>query len=316
MTWARRACSEGEAFIWAASTDGSQDIPASVLYYHVQSAIYAPLLCAEQPLGVVYVDNYGTPQAFTPADLELLSAIANQAAMFVKNHELRQELQREAAIRSNLLRQFSPKVAERLLQKQGRLRLGGQRVKPVTILLSDVRSFTSLTARLPPDEVVQMLNEVFGLSIPIIFKYDGTVDKYVGDAILAVFGSPEPDDQQWEKAVRAALEMQRALGELAQRQQRIGRPAFRVGIGIHSGEVLHGFIGAPERMEYTVIGDAVNRTERYCRGADRDEIIISQTVYERIFHLVEVESRRIQAKHRHEPDLDAYVVNSLKENMM
>lgn len=313
-TWAERACAEREAFIWTASDERNDNIPASVLQYQVQSAIYAPLLWKYQVLGVVYVDNHGTREAFTPDDVELLSAIANQAAMFVKNHALQQELRHEEMLRSNLLRQFSPKIAERLLQERGRLRLGGERVRPVTILLSDVRDFTTLSAQMEPDEVVQMLNEMFGACLPIIFEYDGTVDKFIGDAILAVFGSPEPDSRQWQQAVRAALDIQQAMHELKYEWQRRGLPVFQVGISVHTGEVLHGFIGSSDRMEYTVIGDTVNRTRRYCDGASGGEVIISRDVYEHVYRSVDVVPRTIKTKHPEiEPDLEAYVVKGLKK---
>jgi adenylate cyclase len=159
---------------------------------------------------------------------------------------------------------------------------------------------------------MEMLNELFGLCSPIIFKYHGTIDKYIGDAILAVFGSPDPDPEgsQWENAVRAALDMQYAIHKLCQQWKQLQRPVFQVGIGIHTGPVLQGFIGSEERMEYTVIGDTVNRASRYCDGAGRGEIIISPAVYERLPRgLVEVSPKTIHTKH---PDtemaLEAYVV--------
>jgi adenylate cyclase len=151
-----------------------------------------------------------------------------------------------------------------------------------------------------------MLNRMFGSLIPIIFEHDGTVDKYVGDAILTVFGSPEPDDQQWTKAVRAGLEMQRAMRELG-----IG---WQIGIGIHTGEAAHGFIGSSERMEYTVIGEAVNRVSRLCDGARGGEVVISRDVYEKAAHavIVEAQPRVIKTKHPEtETDLEAYVVVGL-----
>ena len=168
-------------------------------------------------------------------------------------------------MRANLLRQFSPQVAERLLRHRGCLRLGGERSE-VTVLCSDVRGFTNLTKDMDPDEVVEMLNAYFARLIPIIFAHNGTVDKYVGDAILAVFGSPEPDVQHHEKAVRAAVGMQAAMREVNTERTARGLTICGIGIGVHCGQVLHGFIGALERMEFTVLGDAVNRAARYCDG--------------------------------------------------
>ncbi|MBW1752261.1 MAG: FHA domain-containing protein [Deltaproteobacteria bacterium] len=314
MTWIKRAYDRREPFIWsAAESHKGNDTPESAIYYSVQSAIYVPLLLGEQVLGVMYVDNYLTPEAFFGTDLELMRAIANQVAMFVRDHILRKDLKREEELRSHLSRQFSPKIAKRICATDSRLRAGGERVDPVTILVTDVRSFTALSAEMEPDEVVRMLNEMFDAFVPIVFEHDGVVDKYVGDSVLAVFGSPEKDDDQCEKAVKAALEMQRAVRKLGEGRKVRRLPVFDVGISVHTGAVIHGFIGSAERLEYTVIGDTVNRASRYCDGAAAGEVVISQTVYERVYHLVNVQPKVIKTKHPEiETDLKAFVVKDLK----
>jgi adenylate cyclase len=311
------ALEKHEAFTWRRSATEATDQPFdSVILYGTQSAMYAPLIWKEEILGVVFVDNTQTGSAFDDDDLRLMMAMASQAAMFVKNHTLQQDLRRQEVVRSNLLRQFSPQVAERLqrmLQEPGDWQLGGKRTEPVTILVSDVRGFTALSAEMDPGDVVEWLNEVFSICIPIIFRHNGTVDKYVGDSILAVFGSPEPDDRQWEHAVRASLDMQQAILAQSDKWQSRNLPVCQVGIGIHTGAVLHGFIGVAERMEYTVIGDTVNRAVRYCDGAGRGEVVISPAVYERVSDLVEVAPRTISTKHPEaEPDMAAYVIEALK----
>ncbi len=316
MTWVRRAFTKREAFIWsAAPSDAStHDTPHSAIYYDVQSAIYVPLLLGGDVFGVIYVDNYCARDAFSSIDLEMLKAMAGQVAMFIRDHVLRKDLQREELLRSNLLRQFSPKIAEQILDKAARLQRGGERADPVTILVSDVRSFTALSAKMDPDEVVRMLNEMFDAFVPIISEYGGIVDKFVGDSLLAVFGSPEPDSHQWEKAVRAALEMQRAMRMLGEGRKVRRLPVFQVGIGIHTGEAIHGFIGSAERVEFTVIGDTVNRAARYCDGAAPKEIVISQPVYEHVYRLVEVEPKTIRTKHPEtEGNLEGFLVKGLKK---
>ncbi|MEW5957691.1 MAG: FHA domain-containing protein, partial [Chloroflexota bacterium] len=184
-----------EAFTWRRGGTGKTGLLSdSVIRHGTQAAMYAPLIWQGEVLGVIFVDSFLSKQAFEDDDLRLLMAIANQVAMFVKNHTLQRDLRHQEVIRSNLLRQFSPQVAgrlERLLKQTDHLHLGGKRSDPTTILTSDVRGFTSLSAEMEPNELVEMLNELFGVCIPIIFKYDGTIDKYVGDAILAVFGSPD-----------------------------------------------------------------------------------------------------------------------------
>ena len=320
MTFVKRAFIRGEAFIWNASKPSDSIIdeaPHSAIYYDVQSAVYLPLLSAGQILGVMYVDNYLFREAFSPTDFELLRAISNQVAMFIKDHVLRQDLQKEEVMRSNLLRQYSPKVADRILKKCGSIQRGGEKIDPVTILVSDVRGFTALSAGMDPDEVVRAINEMFDAFVPIISDLDGIVDKYIGDSVLAVFGSPEHDPNQWEKAVQAAIKIQRAMSMLEEGRKIRRMPVFRVGIGIHTGEVIHGFIGSSERIEFTVIGDTVNRAARYCDGAGPGEIIISNKVYERVYQKVEVAPKTIITKHpEREPDLEAFLVKGIKDKSL
>jgi adenylate cyclase len=313
---ARLTVKRKQAFAWRRDAPGEMvKLTNSIVSHGTMCAMYAPLIWQETILGIVYVDNFISESAFADDDLNLLMAMASQAAMFVMNRTLQEDLRHQQVIRSNLLRQFSPRVAEHienLLKERGQLGLGGERVEPVTILNSDIRGFTALSAQLEPNQVMEMLNELFGACIPIIYKYQVTVDKYIGDAILVVFGSPDPDleGKQWENAVRAAMEMQQAIHKLGQRWQTFNRPVFQVGIGIHTGPVLQGFIGAEERMEYTIIGDTVNRASRYCDGADRGEVVISPAVYGRLSRgLVEVTPKTIRTKHPDtEVDLEAYVV--------
>jgi len=317
LNLARRAIEKQQAFTWRLPTLEETGRPFdSVILHNTQCAMYAPLIWKEEVLGIVFVDNTDIGGNFDDEDLRLLMAMASQAAMFVKNNVLQQDLRRQEVVRSNLLRQFSPQVAERLerlLSESGDWQLGGKRAEPVTILVSDVRGFTSLTAGMDPGDVVKLLNELFSVCIPIIFKYNGAVDKYVGDAILAVFGSPEPDHRQWEHAVQAALEMQQAISAQQDRWQSRNLPVCQVGIGIHTGAVLHGFIGVAERMEYTVIGETVNLAVRYCDGAERGEVIISPEVYQQVSDLVEAMPRTLRTKHPEtEPDMPAYVVQALK----
>lgn len=319
MTFVNRAFTRHEAFIWNAEkpdTDTvSEEAPKSALYYDVQSAIYLPLISAGEKLGVMYVDNYLTKDAFSQTDFELLRAISNHVAMYLNEHVLRKDLQREETVKSNLLRQYSPKIAQKILQKSANLQRGGERIDPVTILVSDIRGFTALSAKMEPDDVVRALNEMFDAFVPIVSEMDGIVDKYVGDSLLAVFGSPEKDPHQWEKAVNAGIKMQEAMRMLGEGRKIRRLPAFQVGIGIHTGAVIHGFIGSSERIEFTVIGDTVNQAARFCDGAGSEEIVISKKVFERVYHRVDVKPKTITTKHPdREPDLEGYIIRGLKNN--
>lgn len=309
---AEQAMQQKEAFIWKREAVESK-VPRSIVRSETQCAIYAPLVCREEVLGVVYVDSCLDTNAFDEEDLYLLMSLAYQAAMLVKFHSLQKDLREEADIRGRMLRWFSPKIAKKLMAR-GNVLLGGERVQ-ATVLCSDIRGFTALTRKMEPHDVVKALNETFELLIPIIFKYDGTVDKYVGDSILAVFGTPEADPDQWEHAVRAGVAMQEAMKDLSRIWRNQGREPFEIGIGIHTGEILHGIIGAQDRQEFTIIGDAVNRAARYCDGAGRGEVFISKEVYERVFRLVDVTAKTVQTKHpTTEGNLQGYLVKGLLQS--
>jgi adenylate cyclase len=306
-TLAHRAMSERKAFIWNRAV--TADISGTILQTAIITGMYAPLLWQDEAFGVICAESWTFEAIFGEEDLRLIVFLAQYAAMAVGSHRLREKLRQESVISAKLLRQFSPKVAERLLKHRGHLRLGGERSE-VTILNSDIRGFTKLTEDMEPDDIVEMLNDYFAVLVPIVFSYQATIDKFIGDAILAVFGSPEPDAKQHEHAVRAAVEMQVAVAKVNEKRRAGGLPCAEPGIGIHCGEVVHGFVGTSDRMEFTVIGDAVNKAARYCTGAARGEVLISPEMHERVWRIVHIEPTTIETKH--EGNFLAYRVKGFK----
>jgi adenylate cyclase len=307
LTLARHVQNQKKGCLWRVDAAGGVDKSVSLIQTGVQSAMYVPLIWKDEVLGVLYLDAVSGKAEFDLEDLRLIQAIAAQAAMFIKNLSLQQTMQREALVKARLLAQFPRPIAERLARQPGRMELVSERVEAVTVLFSDIREFTRLSAGMEPELVVQALNDMFHDLTPIILKYNGTVDKYMGDAVLAVFGSPDPDVHQWESAVRAALEMQAVIDHLLSGRWK-DLPAFRIGIGIHTGPVIHGFIGAPERMEYTVIGSTINTASRYCAAAGAGEVLISPAVYARLHQYVEVDHPPREIETKHEGILKAYLV--------
>ena len=308
-TLARRALAERRGFIWRRQVEG--DISRSVKQHHIETGMYAPLCWQDKALGVICVDTPEVATVFTEDDLRFFMAVAQYAAVAVTNHQLQDDLRQNSKLLERLLTNFSPKIRAVLLERarRGRLQPGGDKSQ-VTILFCDIRNFTSRTAAMETGEVVDMLNDYFAALVQVIFQFDGTIDKFMGDAVLAVFGSPEPDARQQEKAVRAALAMQAAMVEVNRERAARGEVTCEVGIGVHCGEVLHGFIGAPERLEFTVIGVAVNRASRYCHSARDGEILISPEVYQQVFKIVQAEKTVISPK---EGDLTAFRVTGPKE---
>jgi adenylate cyclase len=308
-TLLRRAMTDRKAFVWKRSAQ--VEISGSTAQSGIESGMYAPLLWQGEALGAICAGTRSAEEAFPDEDVKLLVLVSQYAAMAVATYRLQERVRRETVVKANLLRQFSPKVAAQLLAHRGALRLGGRRSE-VTILNSDIRGFTRLAKEMGADETVQMLNEYLGVLVPVVFAQNGTIDKFMGDAILAVFGSPGSDPKHCENAVRAAVEMQAAVTRLNEARQLRGVPCCDFGIGIHCGEVLHGFVGTADRMEFTVIGDAVNRTQRYCAAAASGDILISPEVHERLLGLVQAEETMAQTKH--EGDFLAYRVVYWKED--
>jgi adenylate cyclase len=309
-TLARRAMTDQKAFIWKRNVE--EDISRSIVQQAIDLGMYAPLLCQNEVIGVICGGALSSLTTFTEQDLRLLVVVAQYSAMAVATHRLQAMLKKEWTAKANLMRQFSPKVAERLLLLRGRLRLGGERSE-VTLLNADIRGFTNLARGMEPDDVVQLLNDYFAAAVPVLFARNGTIDKYIGDAILAVFGSPESDPDQHQNAILAAGEIQVAVAKLNEARKCRGEPCPEFGIGIHCGEVVHGFVGTSDRMEFTVIGDVVNRTARYCAAAAGGEVLISPDVYERVWRIADTE--RVTIKTKHEGDFVAYRVKGVKESV-
>jgi len=181
-------------------------------------------------------------------------------------------------IKKTFKRYVSKQVVDELLDDDAKLNLGGEK-REVTVLFSDIRGFTSMSEKMEPEEVVSTLNSYFSLMIDIVFKNNGTLDKIIGDELMIVFGAPTSSDDDTERAVKTAIEMQNKI-EIFNKQRIIKKEIpIKVGIGINKGLVVSGNIGSRELMDYTVIGDTVNLGARLCSAAGPDEIIISNSVW-------------------------------------
>lgn len=191
-------------------------------------------------------------------------------------------LRREKA-EGALSRYVSRQVAQQILQGAETLQgmLTGRR-RQVTILLSDIRGFTPLAERLDPEKLFALLNRYFGAMIDVIFRHDGTLDKFVGDAILVVFGDPLEQPDPEARALRCAKEMHGALDRFNEEQSRARQPKLEMGISIHSGPVAAGNVGSESRMEYTVLGDTVNLTQRLQSKTAAGKVLVSEAVYAKL----------------------------------
>jgi len=192
----------------------------------------------------------------------------------------------------------------------GKVHLGGESIT-VTILFTDIRSFTTISERMNAQELVALLNEYFTEMVGIVMNEDGVVDKYIGDAIMAVFGAPVPKPDDAVHAVRAAVNMRVALRHLNDRLRERGVAPLRTGIGIHTGEVVAGNIGSERRMEYTVIGDAANLASRL-ESSTKElgvNILISEDTYQLTKDHIQVRPvKEITVKGRAQPVMTYEVI--------
>ena len=248
----------------------------SVRLSGLRSAICAPLASPDRLYALLYVDNLERPSAFTQQELNVLSLVAAQAAAAIDNAMTHQQLSHQALQRAALERFLSPAVVEMVAAHPDEVRLGGVS-KEVSVLFADIRGFTGISEKMAPAKVVEILNDYFTRVTDIIFGHDGTLDKFLGDGVMAVFGAPISKESDARNAVRAAVEIQRLVVQLNRDAAARDWPELKIGIGINTGTVVAGNIGSPSRLDYTVIGDTVNAAARLMASARAGEVLISES---------------------------------------
>ncbi|MBI1319752.1 MAG: FHA domain-containing protein [Candidatus Hydrogenedens sp.] len=282
MGIAGRAAIDGEPVLMTDSaTDQEFGMRDSIIQNKIRSAMCVPLQMRDEIFGSIYIDTQKFHVAFGDADLELFASLASQAAMAIHNVQLHEQVVNAEKRRQDFSRFLSPDLVERIMTTNTSLELGGQKTEATTIFC-DIRGFTNISERSAPQEIVAMLNEHFTAVTEIIFHYQGTINKFIGDEVMAVFGAPFSTGDEPFQAVCAAIAIQNKNEELNELRKREGRPAIHLGIGIESGEVSAGYIGSPMRMEYTVIGDKVNTASRLCGQAKGGQIIVGKETWDRV----------------------------------
>ncbi|MCP3981083.1 MAG: FHA domain-containing protein [bacterium] len=247
----------------------------SVIDLGIRSAMAAPLWSAERVEGLIYVDTLQMG-AFDEFDLDLLSALGNHVAVALEQSRLQRSLMEQRLVRQRLARYHSAAVVDLITRSEnfsGEVLMAEER--DVTVLFADVVGFTHHCEGKQPIEIAELLNRYFSEMTEKIFAHDGTVDKFIGDCVMAVFGAPLPSEDHAVRAVAAALDMREALLHLNRQLPSDSRWEFRV--GIHSGPVVAGDIGSVRRTDYTVLGGTVNIAARLeAAVAKAGEIVISE----------------------------------------
>jgi len=270
----------------------------------VRTAIAVPLLSGEKIVGVINIEEMKqSDNAYTAEEKKLVTTIALLTGMALKNADVfaltrdellsskkfsEEQIREKRRLKEMFGRYTSPQVVEELIANPEMLKPGGTR-KELTVLFSDIRSFTTFSEDHPPEEVVRRLNEYLSAMVEVIVRNDGTLDKFVGDEIVAVWGAPVDQPNHAELAVRAGVEMELEIIRLQEKWKQAGLTLLDMGVGINTGEMVVGNIGSQRKMDYTVIGDNVNlgaRVEALTRDFPHRVLITGKT-FEQVKHTVE-----------------------------
>jgi len=259
--------------------DARLDAAGSIQAMNIRSFMCAPLWNRNDVIGVLYCDNPRT-QRFAAEDLEVFTALSNYAAVAIEQARLAAQLLEETQRRERLQRYHSPAVVNRILQAVSGDASFVAQERDVTVMFCDIVGFTTICERMEPADVAAVLNGFLTRMAEVIFEHEGTLDKFLGDALLAVFGAPFDQPDHAERAVSAALAMRRALASMnAEHPER----QLRMRIALNSGRAMTGDIGSPRRREFTVLGDVVNPCARAEESvAQPDQIAITRETLERV----------------------------------
>ena len=284
-----------------ARTDEQFSGSESIVSQGVRSTICAPLITESNVHGVVYADRLDPFAAFSQEDLELISAVAAQTAVTVETVKAHKRLAREEVARANYSRFMPEYVVKQLLENPDSFRLGGVN-QTITVLFADIRGFTAISEHENPERIVGLLNRFFSAMSEIIFEHGGTLDKYTGDGLMALFGAPTATPDDAKNALHAAMAMQKRIQTLNEELKNEGFNQIGVGMGLHTGVATVGYIGSDKRSEYTAIGDTVNLASRLESSAQGGQILISEATAKACNEPVSLKAQEpLQVKNRLQP---------------
>ncbi len=259
-----------------AANEGELAQSSSLEMMGVQSVMCSPIINENKVIGAIQIDLRKGQGSFTKKDLQLLGGIVSYVAMAVANVGLTKKIEQESKTQAQFERLLSPSIVKQLVAGKLKIEKTGK-LRHVTIMFVDIRGFTSMSQKASPAAVVNMLNQYFERVVDIVFKHGGTVDKYIGDEVMVLFGAPLPMEHQEDAALACALEIQEMLGVWNMERKKNKHIALTVGIGINSGEVVAGSIGSSRTMQYTCVGNTVNVASRLTNLAKPGQVVVSNT---------------------------------------
>lgn len=262
----------------------------SIAIHGIRSAMCVPLWNRQRVIGAVQVDSPIHIGSFTEEDLDLLTALANFAAVAIERAQLAEKIEQEKKIRSKMERYHSPAVIDEIVKGVVSADESEIRAAEVSILFADISGFTTVSETKKPEEVAEFLSHFFSCAVESIFAYGGTLDKFIGDAVMAFFGAPIPQDDHADRAILAGLMMQRLVGDWNTQRDQEGLPPVRIRVGINSGPAVVGNVGTEKRVDYTVLGSSVNIASRLESGvAKPGQLVVSQNTLDRTIGSFQIE---------------------------
>ncbi|MGZ8867752.1 MAG: adenylate/guanylate cyclase domain-containing protein [Thermoanaerobaculia bacterium] len=263
----------------------------SIAIHGIRSAMCVPLWNRQHVIGAVQVDSRIHIGRFTEEDLDLLTALANFAAVAIERAQLSEKIEQERKIRSKMERYHSPAVIDEIVKGVISADEEEIRNREVSILFADICGFTTVSETKEPEEVAEFLSHFFSCAVESIFAYGGTLDKFIGDAVMAFFGAPIAQEDHADRAVLAGLMMQRLVADWNAERASQGLAVVKIRIGINSGPAVVGNVGTEKRVDYTVLGAAVNIASRLESGvAKPGQLVISQNTLDLTLGSFETES--------------------------
>lgn len=263
----------------------------SIAIHGIRSAMCVPLWNKQRVIGAVQVDSPIHIGRFTEEDLDLLTALANFAAVAIERAQLAEKIEQERKIRSKMERYHSPAVIDEIVKGVVSADENEIRHAEVSILFADISGFTTVSETKKPEEVAEFLSNFFSAAVDAIFAYGGTLDKFIGDAVMAFFGAPIPQDDHADRAIMAGLMMMERVEVWNADREAEGLPPVRIRVGINSGPAVVGNVGTEKRVDYTVLGSSVNIASRLESGvAKPGQLVISQNTLDRVLGSFETES--------------------------
>jgi adenylate cyclase len=264
----------------------------------VQTTLAVPILDEHDLQGVIILDRWAAYHPYREKDLNLLSNVANKTALFMRNSQIAKSVTRESLERERFRKILSPEMAEMVVAGQLKVDLEGKQ-HAATLLMVNMIDFNAQTGALDPEGLIEFLNQYYDHLVGVVFRHEGMIDQYLGDRILAVWGVPQPHEDDPLRAVTAAVEMQQMMEAINQQRQNDNLPLLEIGIGVATGTVVAGSLGSQKTRRYSIVGELVNDVQAICASARSEQVLISEKTFKMVQKLFDIdEAHTLQLRDR------------------